>query len=109
MPPLTILVPSGENWTEEMEPNGPLVCAFCFSLINVRESVSKMVQLRHKESGEFYIVSHFFLYHVELHSHHENDNSNYWPVTAEKNLKSLNNFSAQLVSEEKKGALASKS
>ena len=39
MPPLTILEPSGENWTEEIEPNGPLACAFCFSLTNVRESV----------------------------------------------------------------------
>ena len=41
MPPLTILEPSGENWTEEMEPRQPSVCAFGFSLIKVRESVGR--------------------------------------------------------------------
>ena len=41
MPPLTILDPSGENWTEEIEPIMLEVCAFCFSLIKVSESVGK--------------------------------------------------------------------
>ena len=40
MPPLTILEPSGENWTEEMEPIMPEVCAFCFSAIIVRDSAA---------------------------------------------------------------------
>jgi len=32
MPQLTIFKPSGENWTQEMEPNRPEACAFVFSL-----------------------------------------------------------------------------
>jgi hypothetical protein len=31
MPQLTIFDPSGENWTQEMEPNMPELCAFVFS------------------------------------------------------------------------------
>ena len=51
MPPLTIFVPSGENWTEEMEPNMPLVCAFCFSLIKVRDSVSEGKGISQEETA----------------------------------------------------------
>ena len=32
MPQLTIFDPSGENWTQEMEPKKPVACAFVFSL-----------------------------------------------------------------------------
>ena len=40
MPPLTMLDPSGENCTEEIEPNAPPeVCAFCFSALSSRDAV----------------------------------------------------------------------
>ena len=42
MPPLTMLDPSGENCTEEIEPNIPEVCAFCFSTLSSSDAAASV-------------------------------------------------------------------
>ena len=38
--------PSGENCTEEIEPNIPEVCAFCFSALSSRDAAASVGALR---------------------------------------------------------------